>query len=316
VVINDAELVREAQRGDAASLGILLERQQAALYALALRLLAHGSEAQDAVQEAFLIALREIDQVRHPEAVGGWLRTVVRNVCLRRLRERQKEIPLEEVPQRLESGFSESSAEEAIDRLAMREWVWTALAELPEALRVTAILRYFGSYASYEEIATILGVPVGTVRSRLNQVKAKLAAALLKTAGLEHDEARLLAKSRIRHFGEATEEYNRGESYEMLTSGFSEDFVWTYADGTVGRGHAFLDGFAEDLEVGIKMRLTNVLASKDVTVVEGRFENPHDDPSHCPPATSLVYFYRDGRIHLVRQYYAPRPEEDRRDHSR
>jgi len=316
VVINDAELVREAQRGDAASLGILLERQQAALYALALRLLAHGSEAQDAVQEAFLIALGEIDQVRHPEAVGGWLRTVVRNVCLRRLRERQKEIPLEEVPQRVESGFSESSAEEAIDRLAMREWVWTALAELPEALRVTAILRYFGSYASYEEIATILGVPVGTVRSRLNQVKAKLAAALLKTAGLEHDEARLLAKSRIRHFGEATEEYNRGESYEMLTSGFSEDFVWTYADGTVGRGHAFLDGFAEDLEVGIKMRLTNVLASKDVTVVEGRFENPHDDPSHCPPATSLVYFYRDGRIHLVRQYYAPRPEEDRRDHSR
>jgi RNA polymerase sigma-70 factor (ECF subfamily) len=74
-----------------------------------------------------------------------------------------------------------------------------------------------------------------------------------------------------------------------------------------------LDGFAEDLEAGIKMRLTNVLASKDVTVVEGRFENPHDDPYHCPPATSLVYFYRDGRIRLVRQYYTPRPEEDRGD---
>jgi hypothetical protein len=53
-----------------------------------------------------------------------------------------------------------------------------------------------------------------------------------------------------------------------------------------------------------------------VTVVEGRFENPHDDPFHCPPATSLVYFYRDGRIRLVRQYYTPRPEEDRRDHPR
>lgn len=313
VVLSDAELVRAAQRGDATSLGILLERHRAPLYGLALQILGRGPEAQDAVQDTFLTALRRIEQVREPEAVSGWLRAVLRSVCYTRIRKGQGELLFGEITARLEQEPSEPSSEEAIDRLALREWVWTALSELSEDLRVTAMLRYFGSYASYEEIAGILGVPVGTVRSRLNQVKAKLADALLKTAGLAHEEARRLAESRIRYFAEATEEYNRGESYEMLASGFSEDFVWAYSGGSVGRGHAFLDGFAEDLEAGIKMRLTNVLASKDVTVVEGRFENPHDDPYHCPPATSLVYFYRDGRIRLVRQYYTPRPEEDRGD---
>ena len=62
------------------------------------------------------------------------------------------------------------------------------------------MLRYFGSYASYEEISAILGVPVGTVKSRLNQVKVKLADVLLETAGLEHGEARRLTESQTRLF--------------------------------------------------------------------------------------------------------------------
>ena len=67
------------------------------------------------------------------------------------------------------------------------------------------------------------------------------------------------------------------------------------------------------LEAGVKLHPTNVLASKDVTVIEGDFENPHDDPFHCPPATSIVCFYRDGKIRGLRQYYAQRSEGGR-DH--
>jgi len=78
--------------------------------------------------------------------------------------------------------------------------MWAAIYQLPEVLRVTAILRYFGSYSSYGEISAILGMPVGTVRSRLNQVKIKLAEALLKTAGLAHTEARQLTESQTRFF--------------------------------------------------------------------------------------------------------------------
>jgi RNA polymerase sigma factor (sigma-70 family) len=310
MVLSDAELVRTAQGGDAASLGILLERYRAPLYALALRILGRRPEAQDAVQDSFLVALRKIGQLRDPEAVGGWLYAILRSVCLTRLRKDQGEILFGELPLVHERISPEPSAEESIDRLAMGEWVWTALSRLPEALRITAMLRYFGSYSSYEELSAILGVPVGTVRSRLNQVKVKLGDALLETAVLAHDEAYRITESQARYFEAATAELNQGLGYEMLASGFSPDVVWAFSDGNVHRGRAFLATFLEeDLEHGIKMHLTNIIASTDVTVMEGDFENPLEDPSHCPPATSLVYFYRDGRIHRVHQHYAPRPEQ-------
>ena len=307
MMLSDAELVRGAQRGDSASLGLLLERHRAPLYALALRMLGHGPEAQDAVHDAFLIALRKIDQLHHPEAVAGWLRAVLHNVCVTRLRKGQGELLFDEVPPHVECRSSEPSAEEAIDRLALREWVWTAFSELSEDLRVTAMLRYFGSYPSYGELSVILGVPVGTVKSRLNQVKVKLAEALLKTAGLEHAEARELMESQARFFTAAFDKYNRGQGYELLMSAVSDDFLHARSDGASGGRGWFREELEDDLETGMKMHLTSIVASKDVTIVEGDFENPPDNPFHCPPATSQVYFYRDGRICLMREYFAPRP---------
>ncbi|WP_420541956.1 RNA polymerase sigma factor [Rubrobacter calidifluminis] len=72
--------------GDATSLGILLERHWASLYGLALYMLGYGPEAEDIVQETFLVALGNIDRLRDPEAVGGWLRGITRNICLAQLR--------------------------------------------------------------------------------------------------------------------------------------------------------------------------------------------------------------------------------------
>jgi RNA polymerase sigma factor (sigma-70 family) len=309
-VLSDAELVRTAQRGSAASLGILLERHRAPLHALALRFLGHGPNAQDAVQDAFLIALRTIDRLREPEAVGGWLRGILRNVCLRRLSERQREILFEEeLPRRVEPGFLESSVEEAIDRIAMREWVWSALGRLPENLQATAMLRYFGGHSSYEEISAILGVPMGTVKSRLNTAKVKLAEALLQTAGLEHDETRRLAEARTNFFEAAYMQYNRAKGYDILASAYSEDLMLSLSNGRVfTRGYEFLVGDMErDLELGVKWHPKEVISSKDVAVIECDVESPPDDPHHCPSAISQVGVYRDGKIHRMHWYLPPRP---------
>jgi RNA polymerase sigma factor (sigma-70 family) len=314
-MLSDAELVRAAQRGDVAGLGILLERHRAPLYATALNILGYTPQAQDAVQDTFLVAMRKIGQLREPESVGGWLRAIVRNVCLSQLKRDQGEILFDDLATRSIKEPAETSGEEILDRLVLREWVWTALQELPEEMRVTAILRYFSTYAaSYEEISSLLGVPVGTVRSRLNKAKARLARALLKTAQLEHDEARRLTVSRARFFNAALDEFNRKRDCEMLVDTFSEDLVEIFSSGNVRHGRAVLESELQgDLEDGIKVHLTNVLASKDVTVMEGDFENPPDNPFHCPPAISWVFFYRGVSIRQARRRFALRGEKGQLD---
>jgi RNA polymerase sigma factor (sigma-70 family) len=310
-VSGDAQLVKAAQMGDAASLGALLERHRVPLYTIALNMLGYGPQAEDAVQDTFLVALSSIDRLREPKAVVGWLHSILRNLCYTRLRMRRKDVPLHEPHAQLGREQYEPSTERAIEQLALRDWVWTALSELPEALRVTAILRYFGSYPSYEEISTIMGVPVGTVKSRLHQVKVKLAGVLLKTAGLDHDEARRLAETQTRYMTEAFEAYTRGR-LGGFTAFLSEDAVAVLPGMTVLRGRQNLVAdlrrrMEEDLEDGVQMHLANVLASKDVIVVEGTFENPPDDPFHCPPAMAEVHLQRDGLTDRVHRYYAPRP---------
>ena len=242
--------------------------------------------------------------------MGGWLHAVLRNVCLMRLRTGRGEVLSDEMQPHSREPPSETSVEESIDQLAMREWVWTALSELPEVLRVTAMLRYFGSHASYEEIAAILSVPVGTVRSRLSQVKIKLADALLKTAGLAHDEARRLTEARTRYLG-AAEEINSGQGYDLLLNAYSDAPACVLTDGRTlhGRG-AVRESLDSDLEAGVRMHPTNVLASKDIIVFEADFENPRDDPFHCPPATTQVHFQRDRLTHRVHPYFAPRPRQE------
>ena len=310
-MVSDADLVRAAQGGDTTSLGLLLERYRAALYAQALGILGYGPQAEDAVHDAFVVALRKIDAVREPAAVGGWLHAVLRNVCLMWLRAGQGELLFDEMRSPTREDPSERSVEESIDQLAMREWVWTALSELPEALRVTAMLRYFGGRCSYEEMAAILGVPVGTVRSRLSQVRLKLADALLETAGLAHDEARRLTESGARYFGAAAEEINSGQGYELLLNAYSDAPACVLTGGRTLHGRRLvMQSLEGDLEAGVKMHPTNVLASKDIIVLEADFENPRDDPFHCPPATTQVHFQRDGLTHRVHLHFAPRPGED------
>jgi RNA polymerase sigma-70 factor (ECF subfamily) len=303
----DSELVLAAQRGDAASLGLLLERHQPALHASALGILRDDARAQDAVQETFLRVLERLHQLRDPAAVGGWLHAILRNICRMQLRGSGRELPGDDARHNLEARVRTRSLEERIEALAVQDWVWTALAELPEPLRVTAMLRYFGSHAAYVQIAAILGIPVGTVRSRLHQVKVRLADALLRTAELEHDAIRTLVESRARQWSSAWDAFNRGRGYDLLADGFADEPEWIFADGTVVRGRRwFVEEADGDLTTGTRIHLTRLVANRDVLVMESTYENPPDDPLRCPPAVTWVSFYRGDKVQRTHLYFAPR----------
>lgn len=307
----DADLVFAAGRGDTAALGLLLEGHRARLNGQALALLGDPQDAADAVQDTFLIALRRLSELRDPTAFGGWLARIQRNVCLMRLRA-ARESPAEDVSDRLDRARPTASAEECVERLALCDWVWQALGELPEPLRVTAMLRYFGRQHSYQEIALITGVPLGTVRSRLHQLRAVLAKRLLDEAARSSSAARDAAGQWTRRFEEAFEAFNRRSDPGPLASVFSPDVTARLSEGPQLRGRGALQSLLleDDLADGIEYRLTSVVTSGDLAVVEARFVNPPADPFHCPPAFTQVLHLRGFQAHRMIAYFAARPDND------
>jgi RNA polymerase sigma-70 factor (ECF subfamily) len=296
-VATDAELVAAAQGGDGAALGLLLERHRPRLFATAIRLLGYRPDAEDAIQETCLAAMRHIGSVRDPESVGAWLQAV--------------ELLTDSPPDLLDG---RPGPEDRIERLALRDWIWGALQRLPEPLRVSAMLRYFGSYDSYDEVATILGVPIGTVRSRLSEAKVKLADALLASAGLIDDAVRARARARERFWTDEFQDvFRRGESGRFV-SHFTTDLLIGWSGGKLARGREYLAAEIEgDLTVGVRIDLERVMTNDGIAVVEGRFVNPPEAPDHCPPGGALVMFGSDDRTSAMRLHLAPRaprPDED------
>ncbi|AMX96751.1 hypothetical protein A4R28_29070 [Mesorhizobium ciceri] len=305
IVPSDAELALAARGGDCGCLGLLLERHRARLYAIALNMLGYGSDAEDAVHETFLIALRRIGELKDPQAVGGWLRTVLHRCCLQQLRRRRREILTADIPDRPDE---RASIEERLEKVALREWVWDALRKLPEPLQATAMLRYFGSYQSYEELAAILGVPIGTVRSRLSQAKRKLAEMLLETAGLADTEARSQSRERQRFYSEIFNGLNQHGERDRFLGHFAEDLHLVRGTSKPVLGRSFLAWEVDaDTEAGVRLEPQRILSASQVTVIEGLFVNPPEDPFHCPPGVVLVIFQRDGKARRLHLHLSPRP---------
>ena len=152
------------------------------LYTLARYLMRNPTDAEDAVQECYLRALRHFDSYRGP-AMKPWLLAILRNVCNAEFARRGKEeVPTdfaqdeavaEDMPMWQEP---QASPEKLILRQQDSATIRQLVAELPEPFRETIVLREVNDL-SYQEIAEIAGVPVGTVMSRLARARAMLRSA-------------------------------------------------------------------------------------------------------------------------------------------
>lgn len=149
------------------------------LYGYAYRLAGSAADAEDLVQQTFLVAQQKLDQIRDASAARSWLFTVLRNNYLKSrqrrvpLGESALEAPLEEVPQH---GVDDSPIDE--------ERVRQLVGELPEEFRLVIAMFYFEEL-SYKEIATELELPAGTVMSRLSRAKQHLRNKLLESGEVE-----------------------------------------------------------------------------------------------------------------------------------
>jgi RNA polymerase sigma factor (sigma-70 family) len=292
----------DAQAGEVAALGALLARHQADMRAVALAILGHGPDAEDAVQEAALVALRRIGDVRDPAAVGPWLRMIVRNACRMRLRARSRE----QLDAGLDLASSAPGPEQVLDDLALRDWVWHAIEQLSPALRTTLLLRHFSGITGYEEIARACDIPVGTVRSRLSEARTKLSSALLATAEDRHSDASRLTRAAGIEAVETLTAAERGTFAEVAADRWAPDFR-IFAGGRLHGGiDAALGGMDGDLSAGVHQHFVNAVASKDLMIWEMTMANPPQDPDHCPPGVVWLMSLEQGRVRELRLYHPKR----------
>ena len=301
----DADLVVAAQHGDVGALGLLLARHQPTMRAVALSILGYGPEAEDALQDAALVVLRRVADIRDPHAVMPWLHAVVRNTCRMHLRSKTP-VPVSDVESVLPPAVERDPAA-LLDTHGMRDWVWCAIEELSPALRLVTILRYFTGITAYDQLAEVCGVPIGTVRSRLSQARSKLHDALLRTADLAHDDVAVLTRSHRHLAKQMLDAAHRGTCDPALVPQWNPALEIIWPQGKHTHGFDYLIGAMDrDFNDGVRQRLINVVASREVVIWETDLISPPDDPFHCPPALAWVQFLRDGRVSRLRMFHAPR----------
>ena len=302
-VDRDAALTRAAQAGDVTALGLLLQEQHAGMRAVALSILGPGPDAEDALQEAALMALRSIGDVREPQAVGAWLRTIVRNRCRDMLRDARWLTPIDEC-ELLPGVDSGADPERLLESHAMRDWLWTAIEELSPTLRLPLVLRHFTEgMRGYEHIAQVCGVPVGTVRSRLSQARAKLAEALAATAAQEHCDAGVRTRASWQEARDTLAAAEAGNFGRVIDHDWSPELSLMSGMCRVGGRAAVRAAMDVSLAAGVRQKPLNVAAGSSVVVWEMEMINPVDDPLHCPPALAWVMTGKSGRVEQLRLFH-------------
>jgi RNA polymerase sigma-70 factor (ECF subfamily) len=172
------QLIERCRSGDEEAVGWLVKDHQAAIFRLGLSILDDPAEADEATQETFLAALRNLRSYRGSASLRTWLFAIAINVCRGRLRRRRSWQRVQSVLLGALTGDNTSDQPEAVS--AQREQadlVWQAVQGLGEKHRLPVILRYYHDLP-VAEIASVLGISEGTVHSRLSIARDRLRGAL------------------------------------------------------------------------------------------------------------------------------------------
>ena len=171
----DGDLVRATLAGHTEAFGTLVERYDRAVYNLCLRTMRDAEEAKDATQEAFFKAFRSLRTFAVGAKFSTWIFSIAYHACCDRLA-RRKRYSDAELPDRADDAAGPAAIAEAHDEAGrLRE----AIDQLPEKYR-TVITLYHLQGRQYDEIAKVLGLPMGTVKTHLFRAKELLRKALTR----------------------------------------------------------------------------------------------------------------------------------------
>jgi RNA polymerase sigma-70 factor (ECF subfamily) len=188
--VDDAELVARARQGDSAAFGALVDRHRTAVYRAALAALGSHADAEDAAQDAFLLAYRRLPGFRGDASFKTWLLTIAWNQAINRRRSLTRMWRRTIDPAAEDGAVVASIAaggptpEEAAANGQLARAVRTEIRALSPKLRDALLLAQSGEY-SYDEIGVMLRTPVGTIKWRVSEARRVIKARLRKR-GHEH----------------------------------------------------------------------------------------------------------------------------------
>jgi len=185
--LKERELIRRAKQGDMLAFEELILQHEKIVYNLALRMMNHSEDAQDISQEVFLKAYRSLQNFDERSAFSTWLYRITHNTCIDEMRKRKGKqcYSLEEELESADGSMQRQVAdagdtpEESLMRKEQKSEILQALDTLSEEHKAAIILRDVKGMA-YEEIAEILELSLGTVKSRISRARNQLKTEILK----------------------------------------------------------------------------------------------------------------------------------------
>jgi RNA polymerase sigma-70 factor (ECF subfamily) len=165
-------LVEKCLAGDRKAQFELYKQYAKAMYNCCLRIVNHDTEAEDVLQEAFLLAFRRLGEYRKEAEFGAWLKRIVVNTAINHIRKRRMDLlPIENAKGQLDD--TEQDRQRDAELSYEVEKVRRGIQQLPDGFRVVITLYLLEGY-DHVEIAEILGISESTSKSQYNRAKAKL----------------------------------------------------------------------------------------------------------------------------------------------
>ncbi len=181
---NDSDLISRAKSGDSKAYDLLLQKYKNSVYNLVYRMVRDIQEAEDLTQEAFIKAFNSLKQFNEEYAFSTWLYKIATNNCIDYFRKRKLQTysldkPIQYKDSEIQQDIPdpELNPEKSVLATERSRIIREAIKTLPEKYYTAIVLRHTEE-KSYEEIAEILGLPIGTVKARIFRAREMLNKAL------------------------------------------------------------------------------------------------------------------------------------------